>query len=63
MLDKYTCDKCGHLFDTPQHQLGCVDACGIRDDLEYYEWLDAELVKEEEDWHPVDIGVKNDDSI
>jgi hypothetical protein len=65
VLDKYTCDKCGHMFDTPLHELGCVDVCGIRDDFEYYDWLDAELFKDEEekDWHHIDLGGMYDDDI
>lgn len=74
MLDKYTCDKCGYTFDTPQHELGCTraeefksitvtpkfdwsDACGIRDDFEYYKWLDEEVAKEQEEWYVTDIGL------
>jgi hypothetical protein len=53
------------MFDTPLHELGCVDVCGIRDDFEYYDWLDAELFKEEEekDWHHIDLGGMYDDDI
>lgn len=50
------CEECGHLLDSPMHQLGCVDACGIRDDFDYYDWLDRQV--EEEKDKQIEEGMK-----